>query len=84
VPEDHIARSVIFLGCFVRNKGMVVNLQKLPGASAQNCNFNSVLILLKLVKCVEIVENSEKCKLNFGGFMVKSTTTFLILTWSDS
>jgi hypothetical protein len=63
---------------------MVVNLQKLPGASAQNCNFNSVLILLKLVKCVEIVENSEKCKLNFGGFMVKSTTTFLILTWSDS
>jgi hypothetical protein len=35
VPGDDIARFVIFLGCFLWSKGMVVNLQKLPGASAQ-------------------------------------------------
>jgi hypothetical protein len=53
VPGDDIARFVIFLASFVQSKGMVVNLQKLPGASAQNCNFNSVADLQKLVKCVE-------------------------------
>jgi hypothetical protein len=54
VPRDDIARFVIFLGSFVQSKGMVVNLQKLPGASAQNCNFNSVAELQKIVKFVEI------------------------------
>jgi hypothetical protein len=53
VPEDDNARFVICLGSFVQSKGLVVNLQKLPGASAQNCNFNSVADLQKLVKCVE-------------------------------
>jgi hypothetical protein len=31
VPGDDIARFVRFLGSFVQSKGMVVNLQKLPG-----------------------------------------------------
>jgi hypothetical protein len=81
VPGDDIARFANFLGSFVQSKGMVVNLQKLPGASAQNCNFNSVTDLQKLVK---FVENSENCKMNFVGFMVANTTTFIILTSSDS
>jgi hypothetical protein len=39
---------------------------------------------LKLVKCVENRKNSENCKQNFVGFVVKSATTFVILTWSDA
>jgi hypothetical protein len=35
VPGDDIARFAIFLGSFVQSKDMVVNLQKLPRASAQ-------------------------------------------------
>jgi hypothetical protein len=31
-----------------------------------------------------MVENSEKCQTNFVGFMERSPTTFVILTWSDS
>jgi hypothetical protein len=60
VPGDDIARFVIFLGSFVQSKGMVVNLQKLPGASAQNCNFNSVAELQKLVKFVQILGKFRK------------------------
>jgi hypothetical protein len=52
-------------GCFVWSKGMVVNLQKLPGASAQNCNFNSVPIFLKLVKCVENHRKFRKMQTQF-------------------
>jgi hypothetical protein len=32
--------------------------------------------VLNLVKFVEIIEKSEKCKLNFVGFVVKNPTTF--------
>jgi hypothetical protein len=39
--------------------------------------------LLKLVKCIENRRQLRKCKLNFVGFLVKSTTTFVILAWSD-
>jgi hypothetical protein len=52
--RDDIARFVIFQGSFVQSKCMVANLQKLPGASAQSCNFNSVADLQKLVKFVAI------------------------------
>jgi hypothetical protein len=37
-----------------------------------------------LRKLVKSVKNSEKCKTNFVGFMVENTTTFVILTSSDS
>jgi hypothetical protein len=43
--------------------------------------FYSVADLQELVKCVE---NSEKCKTNFVGFMVENATTFVIFTSSDS
>jgi hypothetical protein len=60
VPGDDIARFAIFLGSFVQSKGMIVNLQKLAGASAQKCNFNSVADLQKLVKFLEIRRKFKK------------------------
>jgi hypothetical protein len=60
VPGDNIARSVIFLGCFVWSKGMVMNLQKLPGASAQKETSTVYSFLQELVKCVENRRNFWK------------------------
>jgi hypothetical protein len=51
-----------------------------PGASAQNRISNGKRILLKLVKSLENLRKFKNCKLNFARFLVRSTTTFVILT----
>jgi hypothetical protein len=67
-----------------RQEGRIVMIEIFPGASVQKGIFTSVCNLLKLVKFLEICRKLRKCKLNFVGTVVKSTTTFVILTWSDS
>jgi hypothetical protein len=46
--------------------------------------FYSVANLQKLVKGVENRRKFRKLQNQFVGFSVKNTTTFVILTWSDS
>jgi hypothetical protein len=78
--KGHIATSVLFLRSETYNKGMVVKLPELLGTQSKNPIFNSVAKMLKLGKSIENHRKiRKKCKLNFVGFLVKSTTTFVIL-----
>jgi hypothetical protein len=83
MAKGGIASPQVFSGSFVQYRGTFVRLWKVLGAPAQKYIFNSERTLLILVKSLQIVEKSEKCKLNFVRFLVKSTTTFVILTWSN-
>jgi hypothetical protein len=80
MAKGHIARPLFFLGCFSQTRGMVVTFQIFVGPLVQKGNFNSVAHLLNLVNSLEIVENSANCKLDFARFLVRSTTSFVILT----
>jgi hypothetical protein len=66
----------------VQTKGVSVKQWKVLRTPVQKETSIVYPFLQKFVNCIEIVEKSEKCKLNFVGFVVKSTTTFVILTWS--
>jgi hypothetical protein len=44
---------------------MVVNLQKVPGALVQSCNFNSICDLLNLVNSVENHREIRKMQIQF-------------------
>jgi hypothetical protein len=61
------------------NRGHNRKISKLLGTSVQICISNSKVILLTVVNSVENRRKSEKCKTNFVGFLVKSTSTFVIL-----
>jgi hypothetical protein len=67
-----------------RREGRIVMIEIFLGASVQKGIFTSVCNLLKLVKFLEICRKLRKFEINFVGTVVKSTTTFVILTWSDS
>jgi hypothetical protein len=79
--KGKIASPQIFLGCSVQSKGIVMKVEKDLGALVQNGNFNSKRILLILVKSLENLKKTEKCKLNFLRLLVKSTTTFVKLVY---
>jgi hypothetical protein len=56
-PPPHakalIPNPRIFLGCLAQTKGIVVMFQIFAGSLAQKGNFNSVALLLELVKSLE-------------------------------
>jgi hypothetical protein len=54
------------------------------GASVQTGSSIVNYLVQKLVKCVGIRRKFRNFKTNFVGFVVKNTTTFVILTWSGS
>jgi hypothetical protein len=49
----------------VRSKGMVVNLQKVPGALVQSCNFNSICDLLNPVNFIDNHRKFRKMQTQF-------------------
>jgi hypothetical protein len=57
-----------------------VRFQFFAGSSVQKGNFNSKKILLKLVKSLENRRKFKNYKLNLARFLVRRTTTFVILT----
>jgi hypothetical protein len=61
--KDQIASISIFLGSFVRTKGLSVKHRKVPGTPLQKESSTVLGVLLILVKFVEIVEKSKNANL---------------------
>jgi hypothetical protein len=64
------------------NRGHNCKISKPPGTSLQISIFNSICVLLDLVKSIENRRKSANFKPNFVGFLVKSTTTFVKLVYA--
>jgi hypothetical protein len=79
MAKGRIARLWVFPGSFVQSRGICGSPGKHPGVSVKKRNFNSIITLMILVKSLEKVEKSEKCKLNFCRLEVKSTATLIKL-----
>jgi hypothetical protein len=84
MAKGPIARLEILVGSLMQTRDLSARVYFFPGASVQ-CGSSIVNPLSKkLVKCVEIRIKFRKFQNQFFGFMVENTTTFVILTWSDS
>jgi hypothetical protein len=57
-----------------------MRFQFFVGSSVQKGNFNSITHLLKLVISLGNRRKFKNCTLNFARFLVRSTTTFVVLT----
>jgi hypothetical protein len=76
-PEDPITDPKIFLGAKLQSKGIFVRNQNLQGPPCKSVSKIVLAVLLKLVKSIENHRKSEKCKLDFVGFLVKNPTTLV-------
>jgi hypothetical protein len=64
-PRGHFARPPIFPRCLVRTEGIYVNSQKILGTLVKNQIFNSVAVLLKIVKSVDNCKKIRRMQTQF-------------------